>query len=189
MAGLAGVQVGLRLSTTDWVDGGWGPNDSVAFTRRLKRLGGDFIHVSTGGESSRKQIPSTRAARCRWSRSAGDQALLAPPARGMTHLFGAARIGLDPGAFQQVGRGDALHHLQHRRHKHGLRSPWHTPWYRQRQHALPHRHLQDDMVHRVRCRPRLATEGQQLAVTATEEGVQAALDEPGQSRTGAGPSV
>ncbi len=53
----AGVAVGMRLSATDWVDGGWGPDDSVAFTQELKRLGGDFIHVSSGGVSPRQQIP------------------------------------------------------------------------------------------------------------------------------------
>ncbi|MDH4392168.1 MAG: NADH:flavin oxidoreductase/NADH oxidase [Aquabacterium sp.] len=53
----AHVAVGMRLSATDWVDGGWGPADSVAFTRELKRLGGDFIHVSSGGVSARQQIP------------------------------------------------------------------------------------------------------------------------------------
>jgi 2,4-dienoyl-CoA reductase-like NADH-dependent reductase (Old Yellow Enzyme family) len=53
----AGVAVGLRLSATDWVDGGWGPDDSVAFTQQLKALGADFIHVSSGGVSPRQQIP------------------------------------------------------------------------------------------------------------------------------------
>ena len=53
----AGVAVGMRLSATDWVDGGWGPDDSVAFARELQRLGGDFIHVSSGGVSPRQQIP------------------------------------------------------------------------------------------------------------------------------------
>jgi 2,4-dienoyl-CoA reductase-like NADH-dependent reductase (Old Yellow Enzyme family) len=53
----ASVAVGMRLSATDWVDGGWGPADSVAFAQALKRRGGDFIHVSSGGVSPRQQIP------------------------------------------------------------------------------------------------------------------------------------
>ncbi len=53
----AGVAVGMRLSATDWVDGGWDLAQSVAFTRALKRRGGDFIHVSSGGVSPRQQIP------------------------------------------------------------------------------------------------------------------------------------
>lgn len=53
----AGVAVGLRLSATDWVDGGWDVADSVAFTQALKRRGADFIHVSSGGVSPRQKIP------------------------------------------------------------------------------------------------------------------------------------
>jgi 2,4-dienoyl-CoA reductase-like NADH-dependent reductase (Old Yellow Enzyme family) len=51
------VALGMRLSATDWVDGGWDVAQSVAFTRELKRRGGDFIHVSSGGVSPRQQIP------------------------------------------------------------------------------------------------------------------------------------
>ena len=41
--------LGIRISAVDWVDGGWSIEDSVAFTKRLKDLGCDFIDVSTGG--------------------------------------------------------------------------------------------------------------------------------------------
>jgi 2,4-dienoyl-CoA reductase-like NADH-dependent reductase (Old Yellow Enzyme family) len=49
--------VWLRLSATDWVEGGWDTGDSVIFARELKARGCAAIHVSTGGVSSRQVIP------------------------------------------------------------------------------------------------------------------------------------
>ncbi|HEY9687359.1 MAG TPA: NADPH dehydrogenase NamA [Coleofasciculaceae cyanobacterium] len=39
----------VRLSATDWVEGGWTPEDSVALARLLKDLGVDLIDCSSGG--------------------------------------------------------------------------------------------------------------------------------------------
>jgi len=47
----AGKPVGVRISATDWVDGGWDLAQSITFARALKARGCDFIHVSTGGLS------------------------------------------------------------------------------------------------------------------------------------------
>jgi 2,4-dienoyl-CoA reductase-like NADH-dependent reductase (Old Yellow Enzyme family) len=51
------MTVGVRISATDWVDGGWDLAQSVAFAKELERLGCDFIHVSSGGVSPAQQIP------------------------------------------------------------------------------------------------------------------------------------
>jgi len=51
------MTVGMRISATDWVDGGWDLEQSVVFARELERLGCDFIHVSTGGVSPAQKIP------------------------------------------------------------------------------------------------------------------------------------
>ena len=53
----ASVAVGMRISATDWVEGGWEIEQSVQFAHELKRLGADFIHVSSGGVSPLQQIP------------------------------------------------------------------------------------------------------------------------------------
>ncbi|MGK5032942.1 NADH:flavin oxidoreductase/NADH oxidase [Janthinobacterium sp. MDT1-19] len=53
----ATVAVGVRLSATDWVDGGWEIEQSVRFAQELKQRGADFIHVSSGGISPQQQIP------------------------------------------------------------------------------------------------------------------------------------
>ncbi|MGE5319235.1 MAG: NADH:flavin oxidoreductase/NADH oxidase [Hyphomicrobiaceae bacterium] len=49
--------VGIRISATDWVDGGWDIEQSVVFARELQRRGCAFIDVSSGGLSPRQQIP------------------------------------------------------------------------------------------------------------------------------------
>ena len=49
--------LGVRLSATDWVDGGWTIEDTIELTRRLKAAGADFIHISSGGVSAKQKIP------------------------------------------------------------------------------------------------------------------------------------
>jgi 2,4-dienoyl-CoA reductase-like NADH-dependent reductase (Old Yellow Enzyme family) len=48
--------VGLRLSASDWVEGGWDVAQSTAFAQGLKALGCDFLHVSSGGVSPQQKI-------------------------------------------------------------------------------------------------------------------------------------
>jgi 2,4-dienoyl-CoA reductase-like NADH-dependent reductase (Old Yellow Enzyme family) len=47
----------VRLSCTDWVDGGWSVEESVKLTRSLKTLGVDLLDCSSGGTSATAQIP------------------------------------------------------------------------------------------------------------------------------------
>jgi 2,4-dienoyl-CoA reductase-like NADH-dependent reductase (Old Yellow Enzyme family) len=49
--------LGVRLSCTDWVDGGWTLDDSVEFARRLVARGCDWIDASSGGVSPAQKIP------------------------------------------------------------------------------------------------------------------------------------
>ncbi|MDR2787915.1 MAG: NADH:flavin oxidoreductase/NADH oxidase [Candidatus Accumulibacter sp.] len=48
----------VRLSATDWVDGGWTPDETIALCRTLKTHGVDLIDVSTGGIVPDARIPS-----------------------------------------------------------------------------------------------------------------------------------
>lgn len=50
------IPVGVRLSATDWVEGGWDVSQSIAFSQRLEALGCDYIHVSSGGLSPQQDI-------------------------------------------------------------------------------------------------------------------------------------
>lgn len=48
--------LGVRVSATDWVDGGWDLPQTIALAHRLKEKGCDWIDVSTGGLSPHQQI-------------------------------------------------------------------------------------------------------------------------------------
>src|SRR6185503_5089224 len=45
----AELPVFVRISATDWAEGGWDAAQSVVFAQRLKELGIDLIDVSSGG--------------------------------------------------------------------------------------------------------------------------------------------
>jgi 2,4-dienoyl-CoA reductase-like NADH-dependent reductase (Old Yellow Enzyme family) len=47
----------LRISATDWVDGGWTVDDSVELARRMKPLGVDLIDCSSGGSAAHAKVP------------------------------------------------------------------------------------------------------------------------------------
>ena len=47
----------VRISSTDWVPGGWTEDDSVKLAKILKELGVDLIDCSSGGNSPDQKIP------------------------------------------------------------------------------------------------------------------------------------
>jgi len=48
----------VRISASDWADDGWGIEDSIELSRRLRAHGVDLIDVSSGGLVSTARIPS-----------------------------------------------------------------------------------------------------------------------------------
>lgn len=53
----AHIPVGVRVSGTDWVEGGWEIAQTIAFAQALKGRGVSFVHVSSGGVSPEQKIP------------------------------------------------------------------------------------------------------------------------------------
>jgi 2,4-dienoyl-CoA reductase-like NADH-dependent reductase (Old Yellow Enzyme family) len=53
----AGRPLGVRVSATDWVEGGWDLEQCLAFAGELKRRGCDWIDCSSGGISPQQKIP------------------------------------------------------------------------------------------------------------------------------------
>lgn len=49
--------VTVRVSGTDWVDGGWDIEQTIAFAKALEARGAAVIHVSSGGIDPRQAIP------------------------------------------------------------------------------------------------------------------------------------
>ena len=49
--------IGVRISATDWVEGGWGIEDSVELAKKFHARGCDYIVTSSGGVSVKQKIP------------------------------------------------------------------------------------------------------------------------------------
>jgi len=47
----------VRLSATDWVEGGWSADETVELSAVLREHGVDLVDVSTGGLDARQEIP------------------------------------------------------------------------------------------------------------------------------------
>ncbi|MBY0380334.1 MAG: NADH:flavin oxidoreductase/NADH oxidase [Xanthobacteraceae bacterium] len=48
--------VGVKVSATDWVDGGWDVDQTIAFAKELRKRNVDWIDVSSGGVSPLQKI-------------------------------------------------------------------------------------------------------------------------------------
>lgn len=49
--------MGIRISATDWIEGSWDVEEAIVFVRELKRLGCDYVDVSSGALDLRQKIP------------------------------------------------------------------------------------------------------------------------------------
>ena len=53
----AAKPLGIRLSATDWIDGGWDIDQSITLCKLLKQSGCDWIDVSSGGLAPDQVVP------------------------------------------------------------------------------------------------------------------------------------
>jgi 2,4-dienoyl-CoA reductase-like NADH-dependent reductase (Old Yellow Enzyme family) len=110
--------VSVRISGTDWVDGGWDLEQSITFAKALESRGCSAIHVSSGGLHPAQQIPV----------GPGYQV---PLARGIKKAVGmpVIAVGLIT-SFEQaeaiVGTGDADMIALARTILYDPRWPWHA---------------------------------------------------------------
>ena len=49
--------IGVKVSATDWVEGGWDLTQTIEFAKELKQRGVDWIDASSGGVSPLQKIP------------------------------------------------------------------------------------------------------------------------------------
>jgi 2,4-dienoyl-CoA reductase-like NADH-dependent reductase (Old Yellow Enzyme family) len=49
--------MGARISANDWVEGGLGPEDAISYARELKRIGLDYVCISSGALVPHARIP------------------------------------------------------------------------------------------------------------------------------------
>jgi 2,4-dienoyl-CoA reductase-like NADH-dependent reductase (Old Yellow Enzyme family) len=79
----ASLPLFVRISATDWVDGGWDANQSVVLAQRLKSVGVDLIDVSSGGMVPSARIPVGRGYQVPFARQIRDEALIKTGAVGL----------------------------------------------------------------------------------------------------------
>jgi 2,4-dienoyl-CoA reductase-like NADH-dependent reductase (Old Yellow Enzyme family) len=75
--------LGVRISASDWVDGGWDLEQSVAYARALKERGCDFIDCSSGGSSPAQKIKAGPGFQVPFAREIKAKAQIATIAVGM----------------------------------------------------------------------------------------------------------
>jgi 2,4-dienoyl-CoA reductase-like NADH-dependent reductase (Old Yellow Enzyme family) len=80
----------VRLSCTDWVDGGWTIDESVELARRLKAQGVDLIDCSSGGSSPIAKIPVRPGYQVEFAARIRREASIATAAVGMITESGQA---------------------------------------------------------------------------------------------------
>jgi 2,4-dienoyl-CoA reductase-like NADH-dependent reductase (Old Yellow Enzyme family) len=84
------LPVFVRISATDWTDGGWDLEQSIEFCRALKEIGIDLIDVSTGGNVLEAQIPVAPGYQVSFAAQIRQQTGLATGAVGMITDAGQA---------------------------------------------------------------------------------------------------
>jgi 2,4-dienoyl-CoA reductase-like NADH-dependent reductase (Old Yellow Enzyme family) len=73
----------VRISATDWADGGWDAEQSVILARRLNALGVDLIDVSSGALTPKARIPVAKGFQVPFARTIRDEAKIKTGAVGM----------------------------------------------------------------------------------------------------------
>jgi 2,4-dienoyl-CoA reductase-like NADH-dependent reductase (Old Yellow Enzyme family) len=73
----------MRLSATDWVEGGWDAAQSVELARRVKAVGVDLVDASSGGMTPTAQIPVGKGYQVPLARKIRDEAKIATGAVGL----------------------------------------------------------------------------------------------------------
>jgi 2,4-dienoyl-CoA reductase-like NADH-dependent reductase (Old Yellow Enzyme family) len=73
----------MRLSSTDWVDGGWDLDQTIALSKKLQLAGVDLVDVSSGGSVPSPQIPIGPGYQVRFASEIRKQAGIATGAVGM----------------------------------------------------------------------------------------------------------
>ncbi|MGP0065308.1 MAG: NADH:flavin oxidoreductase/NADH oxidase [Isosphaeraceae bacterium] len=73
----------VRISATDWAEGGWDADQSVVLSKRLKDLGVDLIDVSSGALVPKARIPVGKGFQVPFARKIRDEACILTGAVGM----------------------------------------------------------------------------------------------------------
>jgi 2,4-dienoyl-CoA reductase-like NADH-dependent reductase (Old Yellow Enzyme family) len=73
----------VRISATDWADGGWDIEQSIELAKRLKSIGVDLIDVSSGALVPKARIPVAKGFQVPFARRIRDEAKIMTGAVGL----------------------------------------------------------------------------------------------------------
>ena len=110
--------VSVRLSATDWVDGGWDLEQSIAFAKALEDHGCSTIHISSGGLHPAQKIPVGPSYQVPLARAVKESVHMPVVAVGFITAFEQAEA--------IVGTGDADMIALARAVLYNPRWPWHA---------------------------------------------------------------
>lgn len=135
----ATLPVTVRISASDWVDGGWDIDGSIAFARALEARGCDAIHVSSGGNSPAQRIVLGPGYQLQFARAI--KAAVAMP------VIGVGAITTPEQAEAVIVDGDADMVGLARAMLYDLRWPWHAAAALGAQITPPNQYLRSAPVH------------------------------------------
>jgi 2,4-dienoyl-CoA reductase-like NADH-dependent reductase (Old Yellow Enzyme family) len=79
----ASLPLSVRLSSTDWTNGGWTIEDTVSLAQRLKGEGADLIDCSPGGNAAPAHVPAAPGYQVPFARAVRHEAGIASAAVGL----------------------------------------------------------------------------------------------------------
>ena len=77
------LPLSVRLSSTDWTEGGWTIEDTISLVRCLKHEGVDLIDCSSGGNVAAAHVPAAPGYQVPFARAVRDEAGVASAAVGL----------------------------------------------------------------------------------------------------------
>lgn len=125
--------VSMRVSATDWVDGGWSIQDTIAFVKTMEIRGCAAINVSSGGSSLTQQIPIGPNYQVPFARAVKQATMLPVVAVGMITEFEQAESVLSTGDADLVALARAM--------LFDPRWPWHAAAHFGTQVKVPNQYL------------------------------------------------
>jgi 2,4-dienoyl-CoA reductase-like NADH-dependent reductase (Old Yellow Enzyme family) len=105
--------IGVRISATDWVPGGWDIEDSIVLARELKKRGCDYICCTSGGVSLKQEIKSGPGYQVPFAQAIREQTGMASMAVGQIIEAKQAEAIVDEGKADMVAIGRKLLYNPH----------------------------------------------------------------------------
>ncbi|MGO8066816.1 NADH:flavin oxidoreductase/NADH oxidase [Rhizobium leguminosarum] len=102
------MPVSIRVSATDWVDGGWDLEQTLQFAAELQRRGCDAIHVSSGGLHPGQRIPVGPGYQVPFARTVKNEVKMPVIAVGLITGFDQAEAIVGTGDADMVALGRTI---------------------------------------------------------------------------------